>query len=165
LDAFLQSIQDTSVATAIREDESLFPWIECAHVLALTLVIGSIAVVDLRLIGLTSRDRGVAQTMAAVLPITWSAFVCAVITGALLFSSNATTYGHNTCFQIKMALIASAGINMGAYHLFLSRGVEAWNTAAVTPMRARIVGALSLCLWIAVVAFGRWIGFTINLPK
>jgi hypothetical protein len=165
LDAFLQSLQDTSVATAIREDESLFPWLEGAHVLALTLVIGSIAVVDLRLIGLTSRDRGVAQTMAAVLPITWSAFVCAVITGALLFSSNATTYGHNTCFQIKMALIASAGINMGAYHLFLSRGVEAWNTAAVTPMRARIVGALSLCLWIAVVAFGRWIGFTINMPK
>jgi hypothetical protein len=165
LDAFLQSLQDTSVATAIREDESLFPWLEGAHVLALTLVIGSIAVVDLRLIGLTSRDRGVAQTMAAVLPITWSAFVCAVITGALLFSSNATTYGHNTCFQIKMALIASAGINMGAYHLFLSRGVEAWNTAAVTPMRARIVGALSLCLWIAVVAFGRWIGFTIIMPK
>ena len=164
LDAFLQSLQDTSIATAIREGESLFPWIECVHVLALTLVIGSIAIVDLRLIGLTLRDRGVAQTTAAILPVTWSAFVCAAITGGLLFSSNATTYGHNIFFQVKMVLIALAGINMGAYHLFLSRGVEAWQTSAVTPVRARIVGALSLCLWIAVVAFGRWIGFTINAP-
>lgn len=164
LDALLQSLQDTSVATAIRTGESLFPWLECLHVLALTLVIGSIAVLDLRLIGLASRDRAVAETTAAVLPVTWSAFVCAAITGGLLFSSNATAYGHNICFQFKMALIASAGINMGAYQLFLSRGMEAWSSAAVTPMRARIAGALSLGLWIAVVACGRWIGFTINSP-
>jgi hypothetical protein len=164
MDAFLQSLQGTSIATAIREGEHLFPWIECVHVLALTLVIGSIAVVDLRLIGLTLRDRGVARIMAAMLPVTWSAFVCAAITGGLLFSSNATTYGHNIYFQVKIVLIASAGINMLVYHLFLSRGVEAWHTSAVTPVRARIVGALSLSLWLAVVAFGRWIGFTINTP-
>jgi len=72
---FLESLQDTSIATAIREGESLFPWIESAHVLALTLVIGSIAIVDLRLIGLASRDRGVIQTTASVLPVTWTAFV------------------------------------------------------------------------------------------
>ncbi|GAC1452459.1 MAG: hypothetical protein PVS2B3_05900 [Steroidobacteraceae bacterium] len=164
LDAFLQSLQSWSIATAIREGESLFPWIECVHVLALTLVIGSIAVVDLRLIGLTSRDRSVAQTTAAVLPVTWSAFTCAAITGGLLFASNATTYGHNGYFQIKMALIGLAGVNMGIFHLFLSRGAETWQTPAATPLRARVVGAVSLCLWIAIVACGRWIGFTINTP-
>ena len=55
MESFLQALQDTSIATAIREGESLFPWIECVHVLALTLVIGSIAIVDLRLLGLASR--------------------------------------------------------------------------------------------------------------
>jgi Family of unknown function (DUF6644) len=152
------------VATAVREGETLFPWIECIHVLALTLVIGSIAVVDLRLIGLTSRDRGVAQTTAGILPVTWTAFAFAVISGGLLFSSNATTYAHNFYFQLKLLLIALAGINMGVYHLFLSRGVAAWHTPASTPLRARIVGIVSLCLWIAIVAFGRWIGFTISAP-
>jgi hypothetical protein len=161
---FLQALQDTSIATAIREGESLFPWIECVHVLALTVVIGSIAVVDLRLLGLVSRDRGVAQTTASVLPVTWTAFGFAVMTGGLLFASNATTYAHNFYFQIKIALIAVAGLNMAVYHLFLNRGVEAWHTPALTPMRARLVGALSLCLWIAIVAFGRWIGFTIGVP-
>jgi hypothetical protein len=118
----------------------------------------------LRLVGLASCDRGVAQTTASVLPVTWTAFVLAAITGGLLFASNATTYAHNLYFQVKIALIALAGINMGVYHLFLNRGADAWHTPAVTPMRARIVGALSLCLWIAIVAFGRWIGFTINTP-
>jgi len=164
LDTFLQAVQDTAIATAIREGESLFPWIECVHVLALTLVIGSIAVVDLRLIGLTSRDRGVAQTIAGMLPVTWTAFAFAVTSGGLLFSSNATTYAHNSYFQLKLALIAIAGINMGVFHLFLSRGVADWHTPASTPLRARIVGALSLCLWLAIAAFGRWIGFTINTP-
>jgi hypothetical protein len=164
LDTLLQSLQDTRVATAIREGESLFPWVECIHVLALTLVIGSIAVVDLRLIGLTSRDRSVAETMAGTLPITWCAFVIAAISGGLLFSSNATTYAHNGYFQAKMALIGLAGVNMGAYHLFLDRGAHTWLTPAQTPWRAKVVGAVSLCLWITIAACGRWIGFTIGAP-
>jgi hypothetical protein len=161
----LQSLQDTSIATAIREGESLFPWIECVHVLALTLVIGSIAIVDLRLIGWASRDRGVVQTTASVLPVTWTAFGFAALTGGLLFASNATTYAHNFYFQIKMALIAVAGINMAVYHLFLHKGADAWHTPAVTPVRARVIGYVSLSLWIAIAAFGRWIGFTINGPS
>jgi hypothetical protein len=164
LDSLLQSLENAGFATAIREGSILFPWIECVHVLALTLVIGSIAVVDLRLIGLTSRDRGVADITAAVLPVTWTAFVCAVITGVLMFSSNATTYGPNIYFRIKMALLVLAGINMGVYHLAVSRGVAQWRTAQATPTRARIVGAVSLCLWLGIVAAGRWIGFTINAP-
>ena len=164
LDSYLQALQDTSIATAIREGATLFPWVECVHVLALTVVIGSVAIMDLRLIGLTWRERGVAQVATAVLPITWSAFVCAVISGGLLFSSNASTYGHNRYFQTKMALMLLAGVNMGVYHLFMSRNAQTWQTSAVTPLRARIAGTFSLCLWIAIVACGRWIGFTLNAP-
>ena len=164
LDSFLQTLQNMSFATAIREGSILFPWIECVHVLALTLVIGSIAVIDLRLIGVTSRDRPVTDVTRAVLPVTWIAFLCAVITGVLMFSSNATTYGVNVYFRIKMALIVLAGINMGLYHLAVNRGAESWRTAHDTPARARIVGGISLCLWLGIVAAGRWIGFTINAP-
>jgi uncharacterized membrane protein len=164
LESLLQVVENTKIATAIREGAVLFPWIECVHVLAITLVIGSIAVVDLRLVGLTSRDRGVAEVTTAVLPITWIAFVCAVITGVLMFSSNAASYGSNVYFRIKMALIVLAGINMGVYHLAVSRGLERWRTVDSTPIRARIVGAVSLCLWLGIVAAGRWIGFTINSP-
>jgi hypothetical protein len=164
LDSMLQYLQDTQIASAIREGEALFPWIECVHVLALTLVIGSIAIVDLRLLGLRSRDRSVLETTAEALPITWTAFALALVTGGLMFSSNAAAYAHNTFFQAKMALIAVAGLNMAGYHLFVGRGADGWHTAALTPLKARLVGGLSLALWIAVAACGRWIGFTINAP-
>ena len=164
LDSLLKYLEDANFATAIREGSVLFPWIECVHVLALTLVIGSIAVVDLRLMGVTSRDRGVAEITAGVLPVTWTAFGFAVVTGFLLFSSNATTYGGNAFFRIKMLLLVLAGVNMGLYHLVISRGAENWRTAEATPTRARIAGAVSLFLWLGIIAAGRWIGFTINAP-
>jgi len=162
LDSLLTSLQDTGIATAIREGDGLFPWIESVHVLALTLVIGSIAIVDMRLIGWTSRDRSVAQTTVGALPVTWCAFVAAAITGGLLFSSNATAYAHNRYLQVKLLLIVVAGFNMLAFHVWVGRDSHAWVSAADTPMRGRIVGAVSLGLWIAIVACGRWIGFTIN---
>lgn len=164
LQSVLQTVQNSAVATAIREGESLFPWIECVHVLALTLVLGSIAIVDLRLIGLSSRDRSVVQTTSLALPVTWSAFVVAAVTGALLFSSNAAGYAHNAYFQAKLVLIALAGTNMAAYHLLIGKDAAEWRSPALTPRRARVTGALSLGLWIAIAVCGRWIGFTLGAP-
>jgi hypothetical protein len=159
---FLQALQDSAAATAIREGENLFPWIESVHVLAVTLVIGSIAIVDLRLLGLTSRDRSVLQMTTLAVPVTWSAFALAVISGALMFSSNALAYARNPFLQAKLLLIIGAGLNMAIYHLYSSRGASGWLRPALTPMRARIAGAISLTLWIAIVACGRWIGFTLH---
>lgn len=162
LDVWLKFLQDTAVATAIREGDGLFPWIEAMHVLALTLVIGSISIVDFRLLGWASRDRSLSQTMRAALPVTWCAFLAAIISGTLLFSSNATTYGHNVFFRAKMLLIVLAGINMLAFHFLVGRDSDGWLTPAATPFRGRIVGAVSFGLWVAVVACGRWIGFTLD---
>ena len=157
-------LQDLPAAVAIREGELLFPWIECLHVLALTLVIGSVAIVDLRLLGLASRERSVAETTALALPITWTAFVVAAITGGLLFASNASVYAGNRYFQAKLALILLAGLNMGVYHWMSHERATNWRTPALTPLSARVAGGVSLILWISIAACGRWIGFTINAP-
>src|SRR5215831_19537324 len=100
-----QWLYDTPVATAIRERGSLFPWIESTHVLAITLVVGSISIVDLRLLGLVWRGRAISKLLGEVLPLTWIAFVVAAITGSLLFASNAVKYSQNHFFQAKMALL------------------------------------------------------------
>lgn len=164
LQTVLQFLQDSPPAVTIREGEMLFPWIECIHVLALTLVIGSIAIVDLRLIGLAWRDRSVIETTTLSLPITWCAFLVAAITGGLLFASNATVYAGNAYFQAKMLLIALAGLNMAGYHGFAGKRAASWRSAAATPWPARVVGGLSLAMWICIAACGRWIGFSINAP-
>jgi hypothetical protein len=158
----LQWLYDTQVATQIRENGALFPWIESIHVLAITLVVGSISVVDLRLLGVAWKGRAVSRLLQEVLPLTWVAFVIAAITGLLLFSSNAVKYAHNTFFLAKMALLVVAFLNMLVFHAVTSRGIEAWDHSPRVPGGVRMAGGFSLALWIAVIACGRWIGFTMS---
>ncbi|HEU4626676.1 MAG TPA: DUF6644 family protein [Steroidobacteraceae bacterium] len=162
IDAFCQWLYDTPWADAIRANELLFPWFESVHVLAITLVLGSIAVVDLRLLGLASRNRPVTRLIREVLPVTWSAFAVAVLTGGTLFASNAVNYAHNGPFQMKMLLMLLAGLNMLVFHFVTYRSVAEWDEAPRTPFAARFAGGFSITIWLAIVAFGRWIGFTIG---
>ena len=163
IDTLLRAIEATAIATELREGESWFPWIESIHVLAITLVFGSIAIVDLRLLGFASRDRALSQLTGDVLPCTWAAFALAAISGGLLFSSNAMLYAHNTWFQIKFVFLALAGLNMLVFQLYVGRNLAQWGgTPETTPRSAKIAGALSLLFWIAVITCGRWVGFTLQ---
>ena len=162
MESFFQWVYDLPIADHIRSNELAFPWLESVHVLAITLVLGSIAVADLRLLGLASVKRPVSQLLHEVLPVTWVAFAVALITGLLMFTSNAVEYAHNKPFQFKMIMMVLAGLNMLAFQLVTFRTVGSWDQASRTPVGARFAGAASLVCWIAVVAFGRWIGFTIG---
>jgi hypothetical protein len=159
---FLQSLYDSAVGSGIRESGVLFPSIESIHVLMATTVVGSIAIVDLRLIGYASHRRGARQLILDLLPFTWAAFALAAVTGSLLFTSNAVGYAANTQFLSKMCLLVLAGINMAIFHMTAYRRIGEWDDALPPPRSARIAGATSLTLWIAIVFLGRWIGFTVQ---
>jgi hypothetical protein len=163
IDRALGWLQTTVVAKAISENEIIFPWIESVHVLAIVLVVGTISIVDLRLLGVASPERAVRRLMRDVIPYTWGAFAVAAISGSLMFSSDAVNYSHNFFFRGKLVLLALAGINMALFHLLGIGDVERWDTpGGRTPMPARAAAAVSLTIWIAVVAFGRGIGFTMH---
>ena len=148
------------VADHIRTSIWLFPAIESIHVLAILFVIGSISRVDLRLLGVIWRDRPITQVSDELLPWTWTSFVVAAAAGSFLFTSAAIKYSGNIFFDVKMVLIVLAGINMLVFQFVTYRTVDQWNMAASPPVAAKIAGALSLTLWIGVVACGRFIGFT-----
>ncbi len=156
---FLQWLEASPPAVAISESSWLFPGIESVHVLAIALVVGSITMVDLRLLGVALRGRPVAELTAEILPWTWSSFVVAACTGALLFSSNASHYWGTVPFRAKMLVLSLAGLNMIVFHATTYRSVELWGREPQTPPAAKVSGAISLLLWIGVVTLGRWIGF------
>jgi hypothetical protein len=154
--------ENSGLADSIRENDVLFPLIESVHVVAICLVVGSILVLDLRLLGLASVHRPVSRLTAAILPVTWGAFTIAVTSGSLLFISNATKYLANGYFVAKIFLICAAGLNMIIFHSISAKDLPQWEKEPLPPLRARLAGALSILLWIAVVACGRWIGFTME---
>jgi hypothetical protein len=155
--------EDSGLAESIREGDTLFPLIESVHVIAICLVVGSILVVDLRLLGFASINRPVGRLAQATLPVTWCAFGIAATTGFLLFISSASKYLANGYFVAKLLLIGVAGLNMIIFHCLSARDLPRWEKEPLPPMRARLAGGLSILLWIAVVACGRWIGFTMRV--
>jgi len=154
--------EHSALAENIRENDLLFPLIESIHVLAICLVVGSILAVDLRLLGLAWIDRPVSRVTRGIVPLTWVAFVVAVASGGLLFISNATKYLGNGFFLAKLCLIGAAGVNMAIFHFIGAKGMSKWDNDARPPPPARLAGGVSILLWIAVVACGRWIGFTME---
>jgi uncharacterized protein DUF6644 len=138
--------------------EKYFPMIESIHVIGLAGVFGSIAIVDLRLLGLANRRLSITYLSNQVLPWTWRSFFLAALTGTLMFIGNATTYYSNTPFRIKVVLLILVACNMAIFQFGTFRNVTAWDTGR-TPAGARFAGASSLLIWTGIVAAGRWIGF------
>lgn len=156
LKQFCEWLQATPLAVSISE--TWFPGVESIHVIALSLVVGTIFIVDLRLLGLSTPSLGIKYLAERVTPWTWKAFVLAAITGGLLFAANATTYYDNTPFRIKVVLLVLAGINMAYFQFVVFRDVDKWD-AGRPAAAARFAGAMSILLWTGVIISGRWIGF------
>ena len=156
------ALEASPVGQYIAASTWAFPTLETVHVIAIVTVIGTISVMDLRLLGLASNESAVTSMSKDTLPWTWGAFVLAMITGSLLFVSKATNYVVNPFFFWKLVMIAIAGVNMGVFHLFTWRSVHRWNSDSAVPLGGKIAGGLSLFFWIVVVFLGRAIGFTLD---
>ena len=159
--AFLEGLQAWSWAVFVHKTPWAFTTVEVVHVFAVSLVLGTIAIVDLRLLGLALTKRPFAELSRRVLPFTWAAFVLAVIAGLVLFTTRATEYFVNPVFWIKMALIIVAGINMMIFEFITVRDVQKWNLNPTPPARARLAGGISIGCWVLILVSGRLIGFTL----
>ena len=158
--ALLQQIKASGLATSIRDSLYAFPLIESTHVVGLTLVFGTIAIMDLRLLGMAWAERPFTTVKNDILKWTWLAFALTVTTGSLMFITNADVYFNNVEFRFKMALIALSGLNMLVFEFTAGRSMEKWSNDRTAPLAGKIAGALSLILWIGVIFLGRWVGFT-----
>jgi hypothetical protein len=160
VNAMLEWLQSTGVAIQIRDGLYTFPVLESVHVVGLALVFGTIAILDLRLLGVASTNRAVSRIMADLLKWTWAAFAITALTGGLMFSTNAVVYFHNTWFRAKMILLVLAAVNMAVFELTARKTMPQWDTQRSTPPIARAVATISLIIWVGVIVAGRVIGFT-----
>jgi hypothetical protein len=160
IDALLKALEASGLATKIRDSVFLFPMIESTHVIGLALVFGTIAIIDLRLLGIASTQRSFQRMASDILKWTWAAFALTVLTGSLMFITNASVYYHNAFFRTKMLLLVLTGINMLFFELTAGRTIHSWDTASSAPRAGKAVAALSLAMWIGIICMGRLIGFT-----
>ena len=157
--ALCKWLEQTWVGGGIRQSLWLFPAIETLHLLGMAALVGTITVYDLRLLGWMLRRERVSFLTRRLLPWAWAGFAVQVVTGALLFSSEAVKVYGNPAFRVKMLLIFLAGVHALIFHWGVYRDVASWDDSAVLPAGAKIAGFVSILLWIGIVAAGRFIGF------
>jgi hypothetical protein len=160
MSSIVDALQNSGLAIAIRNSLYDFPLLEATHVIALTLVFGTIMIVDLRLLGVAGTERRYDRVSADILKWTWIAFGIAALTGSLMFVSNAKVYVNNNFFRAKIAVMLLAGLNMLVFELTVAKQSGEWAENRRGPLRGRIAAALSLGLWLCVIVLGRAVGFT-----
>ncbi len=158
--AFCKWLEQTTVGGGIRESLWLFPAIETLHLFGIVLLVGTSTVFDLRLLGWMKRRERVSEVWARLLPWAWAGFAAQVVTGALLFSSEAVKVYSNPAFRLKMLLLLLVGVNLLIFHWTAYRKVAARDGGEAVPVGAKVAACVSILLWVGVVAAGRFIGFT-----
>ncbi len=156
----LAALEATRLADYIRNSLYLFPFLEALHVVGLTMVFGTIAILDLRMLGIASVRRPVSRVAIDVETWAWWAFALTAVTGALMFITNAGVYYHNIFFRLKMSMLVLAGLNVLLFDRTARRSMDRWDANPAAPASGRAAAAISLVLWIAIIFMGRWIGFT-----
>lgn len=159
LQQLCQILNDSTIGTSVRESTYTFPLIETAHVLGIALLVGTVAVLDLRLLGLALRRTRVTELANELLPLTWMGFALMFATGFILFMAEAAKVYGNPAFRVKLFLLALVGLNPLLFHLTIYRRVGSWDTAEVTPLQARGTAIASLSLWAGIIVAGRAIAY------
>src|ERR1051326_405687 len=149
---FFEWLTTSPWANAMNGPEWAFPVVESLHFIGFALSIGTIAIVDFRLLGLGMRRQTAAEWAAALKRWTLLGLAVMLVTGPLMFSADAVKYHENPSFQFKMICLTLALI----FHFTLHRRAT---RADASPLEAKAAGALSLILWTAVVGGGRMIAF------
>jgi hypothetical protein len=156
---FCQWLEDTRLGAAIREGTWWFAILNAIHLLGMMVAFGTIAVVDLRLIGRGVRRARVSEMAGNLLPWTWAGFAVMALSGALLVCSEAVKLYGNLFFRIKMALLLIAGANLLLFHRTVYRRVAEWDLSTIPPRQARRAGFVSLSCWFLLMAAGRAIPY------
>jgi hypothetical protein len=156
--AVFVALEQSAFAAAIRQSPWLYPAANVGHIIALIFFVGAVAIMDIRLLGgLAATAPGRVLELARRFAI--GALAAMAITGFMLFAAEASHLVLNPVFRLKAALVAAGLANVAVYEGWAKGSVQGLAPAAPMPPRAKIAGALSLGIWLAVAVCGRSIAY------
>lgn len=154
----IAALENAPLAVAMRHDLWLYPMVEIVHIWGFVVLVGSIVVLDLRLLGI-SRSISARALARHVLPWTFGALILIVPSGLLMFIAHASDLIENRAFQVKLALLTLAGVNAAIFHTGAFRGYAKWERDLGTPPAVKAHAAASLVIWAGVISCGRLLAY------
>lgn len=154
----IAALESAPLAVAMRQELWLYPAVEIAHIAGFVVLVGSIVVLDLRLLGL-SRKLSAHELARHVLPWSAGALLVIVPTGLLMFIAHASDLIGNRAFIVKLGLIFTAGVNAAVFHTGAFRNHAQWDRDVTPPAAVKFHAAASLVIWAGVLACGRLLAY------
>lgn len=135
------------------------PIIQTVHLLSVSAIMGSIVMIDLRVLGVALSSQPTPELVRRLMPWTWSALPFLAASGLVFIVAQPHRYASNPVFGIKFALLVPALALAGVFHATMARDEAFWSASSAGRAGAKIVAAVSLLLWIGVAMAGRWIAY------
>jgi hypothetical protein len=151
-------LADTALTPLILESTYGYPTTEIIHIFGFVLMAGSIAMLDLRLLGF-SKQISIKSLSQHLLPWTIAGFMLCLLAGGTLFVVSAPQWVTNQVFLVKTSLLILGGINAAIFHFGAYRHVRYWDSNCSTPLSARVGAIISLLIWATVLACGRLLAY------
>lgn len=154
---FCQWLATTALSQRFQSALWFVPLMQTVHILAIAIVVTLLAMLDLRMLGVTSRGPHPAQMARGFLPWVWRALLVLLVSGVLLTITEPSRELQNALFWVKMLLVVGlVGVTLGCA-LLISRDTA--DPSSTPSVAGRILGVVSLALLVAIVAAGRWIAY------
>lgn len=157
IETLVQAIEGGTINTWVLATFWLWPLLEIIHFIGLSLLLGSILVVDLRLAGFLRQID--LKSTHKLLPWAVIGFVMNLVSGVLFFFGDPGRYAINIGFQVKMILVLVAGLNVLVFALKINPLIADWDPHGDTTALAKAVAWVSLVAWTGVLLLGRLIPY------
>lgn len=155
---FLLWLQDSAVARYVQEDPYGYPIILTCHAIGMALLTGIVLMVNFRVLGVAKRVP--LSFMRTLLKVSLVGFIINLISGILLFVSDAEKFFNNTPFRIKIVLLILGGILLVVLmRQVLNQGEATGVPATEESTQGRVVAALAVCVWLGVIVSGRLMAY------
>lgn len=154
--AWALALERSGFAAAIRASTWIYPAANVLHVLGIALLFGSVAVFDLRVLGVTWGGKP-EEVARLALPLSRTGVAVALPTGFLLFSAEASAYMANPVFLAKLVAIVIAFVNLALFHAGSFQRIAGW--AGTIPPAARLAAGVSLLAWLTALVCGRFAAY------
>ena len=159
LQIFSKWLGATAASAVIQNVSWIIPLVQTIHILAISIVLSSVAMLDLRLLGLAGKRVTISGMAERFLPWIWGALVVLASTGAILITGEPDRSLLNPAFQIKMALVVAAIVVTLIFQHTVRRNAAFWDLSPARRRSARLTALISLAIWLAIAICGRLIAY------
>jgi hypothetical protein len=162
--AFVEWLGGTSFSLMLRDSLYAEPIVETLHVLTLTVLFGFAILLDLRLLGVSMRRRPASEVLDQLSPWLIASLIVLIVTGVLLFCGDPVAFYNSIFFKVKMWMLLAAVLNVLIFNATVGRKIKQWELDYNPPGRAKVAAVISLVLWVAIIATGRAIAYSLPSP-